>query len=175
MSRRWECSTHTSCHVTSRHIMSCHVTSCHVISCHVLSRHIATSKRRDSFWVLMNNITILGTKHRNVARFSNDGKVEKIQYLGLLLTSKLFLLHIHHPRSSHDHTHKEQHWIYTFSYQKSNFQNFSKHRYQKPKTLNNKLILMHRGCSNTTECFLWMETLVDSNRKKKKKSQLNPI
>ena len=118
-SRRWDYSSHTSCHITSCHFMSCHITSYYVTS-----RHIATSKRRDSFWVLMNNVVIVGAKRRDVAGFSSDGKVIKIQYLVLLLTSKLFLLHIYHPRSSHDHTHKEQHWIYTFSYQKSHFQNF---------------------------------------------------
>ena len=56
----------------------------------------------------MNNVVTLleiyeerrdvGQEHRNIDRFSNDGKVVKIQYLGLLRTSKLFLLHINHPR-----------------------------------------------------------------------------
>ena len=80
------------------------------------------------FWVRMNNVMTLGAnvatlleiyeQHRDVgherhdvAGFSRDGKVAKIQSLGLLLTSKLFLLHINHHRSSHDHLHKEQHWI----------------------------------------------------------------
>ena len=52
----------------------------------------------------------VGHERRDVAGFFNDGKVvKKIQSLGLLLTSKLFLLDINHPRSSHDHIHKEQH------------------------------------------------------------------
>ena len=45
----------------------------------------------------------VGHERCDVARFSSDGKVVKIQSLGLLLTSKLFPLHINHPRSSHDH------------------------------------------------------------------------
>ena len=51
----------------------------------------------------------IGHECRNVAGFSSDGKVDKIQSLGLLPTSKLFLLHINHPRSSHDTINKEQH------------------------------------------------------------------
>ena len=53
-------------------------------------------------------------KRRNVAGFSKDGEIVKIPSLGLLITFKLFLHHINHPRSSHDHIHEEQHWIYTF-------------------------------------------------------------
>ena len=49
----------------------------------------------------------VGHERRDVAGFSSNKKVAKIQSLGLLLTSKLFLLHINHPRSSHDHIHKE--------------------------------------------------------------------
>ena len=50
----------------------------------------------------------------DVAGFSNKGKSIKIQSLGLLITSKLLLLCTNHPRSSHDHIHDEQHWIYIF-------------------------------------------------------------
>ena len=53
----------------------------------------------------------VGHERQDVVGFSSDGKVVKIQSLGLLLPSKLFLLHINHHRSSHDHIHKEQHWI----------------------------------------------------------------
>ena len=58
----------------------------------------------------MSNLDV-GHEHRDVARFFGDEKVAKIQSLGLLHTSKLFLLHINHPRSSHDHIHQEKHWI----------------------------------------------------------------
>ena len=67
----------------------------------------------------MNNVTTLleiYEQRRNVAGFSNDEKVAKIQSLGLLHTSKLFFLHVTHPRSFHDHIHQEKHWILTFSY-----------------------------------------------------------
>ena len=56
----------------------------------------------------MNNVATLleiyeqrddvGHKCRDVAGFSRDSKVVKIQSLGLLPTSKLFFLHIKHPR-----------------------------------------------------------------------------
>ena len=69
----------------------------------------------------MNNVATLleiyeqrhdvGHERGNVAEFSSDEKVTKIKSLGLLHTSKLFLLHINHPISSHDHIHQEQHWI----------------------------------------------------------------
>ena len=42
-------------------------------------------------------------KRHDVAVFSSDEKVAKIQSLGLLHTSKLLFLHINHPRSSHNH------------------------------------------------------------------------
>ena len=112
--------------------MSCQFTSRHITSHHVLSCHVATSKcrnvlgsdeqRRDvNVTTLGANVATLleiyeqrrnvGHKRRDIARFSSNRKVVKIQSLGLLLTSKLFPLHINHPRSSHDHIHKEQHWI----------------------------------------------------------------
>ena len=69
----------------------------------------------------MNNVATLleiyeqpydvGHERRDVAGFSSDRKVLKIQSLGLLHTSKLFLLHFNHLRSSHYHKRKEQHWI----------------------------------------------------------------
>ena len=46
-------------------------------------------------------------EHRDVVGFSNDGKIIKIPSLGLLRTSKLFFLHLNHPRSSHDHIHED--------------------------------------------------------------------
>ena len=94
-----------------------------------MSRHVTTSKCRDvatlrHFWVQMNNIanvaTLLeiyeqrrdvGHERRDVAGFSSDEKVTKIKFLGHLHTSKLFLVHINHPRSSHDQILQEQHWI----------------------------------------------------------------
>ena len=36
-------------------------------------------------------------QRHNIAGFSNDKKVVKIQSFGLLLTSKLFFRHINHP------------------------------------------------------------------------------
>ena len=137
------------------------VSDSNVMSSHFVSHHI-TSQHRNvaTFWVRMNNVvtflanvvTLLeiyeqrldvGHEHCNVAGFSNDKKVAKIQSLGLLHTSKLFLIHINHLRSSHDHIQKEQYWIYTFSFQKFHFRNFEKYGYQKLKTLNIKPILMH--------------------------------
>ena len=53
----------------------------------------------------------VGHERRDVAGFSSDKKVVKIQSLGLLHISKLFFLHINHPRSSHDHIQQGQHWI----------------------------------------------------------------
>ena len=50
-------------------------------------------------------------ERRNVTGFSNYEKIVKIPSLGLLISSKLFILHINHPRSSHDHINEEQHWI----------------------------------------------------------------
>ena len=50
-----------------------------------------------------------GHECHGVVGFSSDEKNVKIPYLGFLITSKLFLLHINHPRSSHDHTYEEQH------------------------------------------------------------------
>ena len=125
-SQRRECLTQTSCQVTSHYIMS------HP-SHHVMSRH--------TFWVWMNNVVTLGAnvvtlleiyeqrrnvghERHDVARFFSDEKDTKTQYLGLLSTSKLFPLYINHPRSSHDHIHKEKHWILTFPYQKSHLRNF---------------------------------------------------
>ena len=110
--------------IMSSHIGSNHVTSRHSTSHHVTSQHLNVA----TFWVRMNNVATLeanvatsreiydqchdvGHEHRDVAGFSNDKKVTKIQSLGLLHTSKLFLLHIFHPRSSHDHILQEQHWI----------------------------------------------------------------
>ena len=80
--------------------MSSHFMSYHITSCHVTSRR--TSKRHD---VLGSNDQRLDVGHErhDVAGFSSDGKLVKIQSLGLLFTSKLFLVHINHPRSSHDH------------------------------------------------------------------------
>ena len=98
--------------VMSSHFTSHHVTSYHVTSLQVTShRNIKTSQccSVKTFWVRMNNVATLGTNVATLLSFSSDEKVAKIQSLGLLLTSKLFLLHINHPRSSHDHIHKEQH------------------------------------------------------------------
>ena len=53
----------------------------------------------------------VGHKRHDVVGFSSNDKVVKIQSLGFLLTSNLFLIHINHHRSSHDHIHKEQHYI----------------------------------------------------------------
>ena len=53
----------------------------------------------------------VGHERRDIVGFSSNWKVAKTQSLGLLPTSKLFLLYISHPRSSHDHIHKEQQWI----------------------------------------------------------------
>ena len=50
----------------------------------------------------------VGHERRDIVGFSSNGKVVKTQSLGLLPTSKLFLLHISDRRSSHDHIHKEQ-------------------------------------------------------------------
>ena len=53
----------------------------------------------------------VGHERRNVGGFSSDQKVAKIQSFGLLQTFQLFLLHINHPRSSHDHILQEKHRI----------------------------------------------------------------
>ena len=109
-----------------------------VTSHQVMSHHVATSKCRNvgmsrrcnvaTFWVWMNNVATLdanvatlleiyeqrhdvGHERHDVAGFSSDQKVEKIQSLGLLHASKLFLLHINHPRSSHYNILQEQHCI----------------------------------------------------------------
>ena len=99
--------------------MSSHLTSYHVTSCHVTSQHqnVVTLERRDvrhqhrDVSGIFEQRRDVGHECRDVAVFSSDEKVLKFQSLGLLLTSKLFLLHINHLRSSHDHIHKEQHWI----------------------------------------------------------------
>ena len=112
MLRHWECLTQMSFQVTSSHVKSLHVTSCHVTSHYVTSqyRNFVTLQRRD---VLGSDKQRRNIVHqcRDVAGFSSDGKVAKIQSLGLLPTSKLFIFHSNHPRSSHDHINKEQHWI----------------------------------------------------------------
>ena len=74
------------------------------MSHHITSRHFATSLGSDE---QRHDVGCqrcdVGHECRDVAGFSNDDKVAKIQSFGLLHTSKLFLLHINHPRSSHDH------------------------------------------------------------------------
>ena len=125
--------------VFDSNVMSSYFRSHHVASCHITSHHDTSQHRNVAmFWVWMNNVVTLleiyekrrdvgherrnvGHERRDVAGFSSNQKVGKIQSLGLLHTSKLFLLHINHPRSSHDHILQEQHWIQTFSYQKSHF------------------------------------------------------
>ena len=98
-------------------VFDLNVMSSHFTSHHVMSRLITTTKRRDVLGSDEQNRNVvrqrrdIGHERRNVAGFSNDGKVAKIQSLGLLPTSKLFLFHINHPRSSYDLIHKEQHWI----------------------------------------------------------------
>ena len=91
----------------SHNVMS-YVTSHRVMTCHVTLQH------RDVFWVRLNNIATLDAnvamlleiyeqrrdirhERHDVIRFSGNRKVVKIQSLGLLLTSKLFFLHINHP------------------------------------------------------------------------------
>ena len=127
----------------SHHNLSRHITSHLVMSCHI------TSRRSDVFWVRMNNVATLldiyeqrrdvGHERRDIARFSNERKNVKIPSLGLLITSKLFLLHINHPRSSHDHIHEEQHWIYTFQTENLIFEAF-----ENMGTKNRKLSTINR-------------------------------
>ena len=116
-------------HVESHQVTSRRIVSHHVTSCHITSRHVTTQHRNvTTFWVWINNVAALdanvatlleiyeqrrdvGHERHDVAEFSSNHKVSKIQSLGLLHTLKLFFLHINHPRSSHDHILQEKHWI----------------------------------------------------------------
>ena len=129
MSRRWKVVTSRRHHVATlerrdvgvfdSNVMSSHFRSHHVALCHIVSHHVTTFDANVAT-LDANVVTLLeiyeqrhevGHERRDVAGFSSNQNDAKIQYLGLLQTSKLFLLHINHLRSSHDHILQERHWI----------------------------------------------------------------
>ena len=125
-------------HVVTFGVFDSNVMSSHITSSHVMSQH----RNVAMFWIRMNNVAMflanivtlleiyeqrhdVGHERRDVAGFSNDKKVAKIQSLGLLHTltilDHLMTIYNNNTRSKYFHT------------KNLIFENFEKHRYQNRK------------------------------------------